>query len=367
MTLQSEIDKARADIRTDGYPISIGEWISIYEQRELDIHPEFQRFFRWTQKQKSRLIESLLLGIPIPQIFVSQRDDGVWDVVDGLQRLSTIFEFIGILRDEEDRVIPALTMEATAYLPSLAGIRWQDDEEPGQSLSNAQRLLIKRAKIDVSIILKESDEQTKFELFQRLNTGGSPLSDQEMRNSLLVMLNRDLFRWMKDLSGDASFRECIALSDRAVDEQYDMELVLRFLALRTIPEEELTGLGDLGEFLTEKAKEVAKDGAYDRAEAAEAFRSTFRLLADTLGSDSFHRFDQAKGRFLGGFSISAFEAIALGIGYNYKSIPAARDKIAERARNLWTDPRFLEYSGAGMRASTRIPRIVPLGRTIFSA
>ncbi len=235
MSLQEEIDTARNEIRTDGYPVSIGEWISIYEKSELDIHPEFQRFFRWTPQQKSRLIESILLGIPIPQIFVAQRPDGVWDVVDGLQRLSTIFQFVGILRDESGILLEPLTLDRTTYLPSLADIRWQDDNHPDQSLTNAQRLLVKRAKIDVSIILKESDEQTKFELFQRLNTGGSPLSDQEMRNSLLVMLNRELFRWIKSLSDDQNFQESIGLSDRAVDEQYDMELVLRFLSLGWTP------------------------------------------------------------------------------------------------------------------------------------
>jgi hypothetical protein len=78
MGLQEEIDKTRAEIRSDGYAISVGEWISIYDKRELDIHPEFQRFFRWSLRQKSRLIESLLLGIPIPQIFVAQRPDGIW-------------------------------------------------------------------------------------------------------------------------------------------------------------------------------------------------------------------------------------------------------------------------------------------------
>lgn len=97
MSLQEEIDKRRQEIRTDGYSMSIGEWISLYENHELDIHPEFQRFFRWSAHQKSTLIESILLGIPIPPIFVSQRADGVWDVVDGVQRLSTIYEFVGFL------------------------------------------------------------------------------------------------------------------------------------------------------------------------------------------------------------------------------------------------------------------------------
>jgi uncharacterized protein with ParB-like and HNH nuclease domain len=88
-----------------GYSVSIGEWISIYEKDELDIHPEFQRFFRWSNRQKSRLIESILLGLPIPQIFVAQRPDGIWDVVDGLQRLSTIYQFVGILKNEEGKFV----------------------------------------------------------------------------------------------------------------------------------------------------------------------------------------------------------------------------------------------------------------------
>ena len=170
MDLQREIDVARAEIRTDGYSVSIGEWISLYEKSELDVHPEFQRFFRWTSRQKSRLIESILLGIPVPQIFVAQRPDGIWDVVDGVQRLSTIYQFVGILKDEEGQLLAPLTLEPTKYLPALTGKRWDDETHPDQSLTNAQRLLIKRAKIDVSIILKESDESAKYELFQRLNT-----------------------------------------------------------------------------------------------------------------------------------------------------------------------------------------------------
>jgi hypothetical protein len=142
MALQDEIDKTRAEIRSDGYAISIGGWMSIYEKGEVDIHPEFQRFFRWSLRQKSRLIESLLLGIPIPQIFVAQRPDGVWDVVDGLQRLSTIFQLAGILLGENGERLEPLTLEGTTYLPSLQGRRWEDEGHPDQSLTGAQRLLL---------------------------------------------------------------------------------------------------------------------------------------------------------------------------------------------------------------------------------
>ena len=117
--LQQEIDEKKKEIFTDGYPMSIGELSSLYSENELDIHPEFQRFFRWTTLQKSKLIESILLGIPIPSIFVSQREDGVWDVVDGLQRLSTIFQFMGILKDENGDLINPQALEEAEYLKSL--------------------------------------------------------------------------------------------------------------------------------------------------------------------------------------------------------------------------------------------------------
>jgi len=93
--LQKEIDKTRAEIRTDGYPISIGEWISIYEKGELDIHPEFQRFFRWSLRQKSRLIESLLLGIPIPKFSspsVRTAYGMLWTDCSGYRRFLSLWE-----------------------------------------------------------------------------------------------------------------------------------------------------------------------------------------------------------------------------------------------------------------------------------
>lgn len=366
MGLQEEIDKTRAEIRSDGYAISVGEWMSIYEKGELDIHPEFQRFFRWSLRQKSRLIESLLLGIPIPQIFVAQRPDGVWDVVDGLQRLSTIFEFGGILLDEEKKQLPSLTLESTTYLPSLVNRRWEDTKHPDQSLNTAQRLIIKRAKINVSIILKESDEMAKYELFQRLNTGGSMLSDQEVRNSILVMMNPGLYKWIRNLSRDPHFMTCVALSDRATDEQYDMELASRFVVFRKMPPAELKMIGDVGEFLTEKAKTLAQDKAFDYKGEEAAFKETFALLASSLEDNAFRRYDKGKQRFAGAFSVSAFEALAIGMGYNPKPAAANPGIIEKNVKKMWGDREFVENSGSGIRASSRIPKIIPYGRNTFA-
>jgi hypothetical protein len=366
MSLQNEIDKTRAEIRTEGYDMSIGEWISLYERGEIDIHPEFQRYYRWSIFQKSRLIESILLGIPIPEIFVAQRENGIWDVVDGLQRLSTIFEFAGILKDDEGNTLPPLELTETKYLPSLKGKKWDDPDNQKISFSNTQRLIVKRSRIGVSIILRESDEKSKYELFQRLNTGGSPLSPQEVRNSILVMMNPDIYRWMRDLSKNEDFIECVSLTDRALQEQYDMDIVLRFITFRTMPENELNNIGDVNEFLTDYMIDNIAEGEIDIEEETEAFNSTFAILNEEMADDSFHRYDSHKDRFLGGFLVSAFELIAIGIGYNFRYVENNDINIRETIIDLWQNEEFTSNSGSGVRASTRIPRVLSLGRRAFS-
>ena len=369
MSLDQEIHARRAEIRSDGYPMSIGELISLYRDDELDIHPEFQRFYRWNDEQKSRLIESILLGIPIPSIFVSQRDDGVWDVIDGLQRLSTIFQFVGQLKDDSGKIVDPLILKKTKYLPSLAGKKWEDDD-PSLSIGNANQLIIRRAKIDVKIILRESSDSSKYELFQRLNTGGSQLSDQELRNVILIMVNPDVFRWIECLARDENFQACIALSDRSLSERDDLELVTRFLVFRGLKESELGSIGDIGEFLTDRIVELADPDRFQQSKSLEeeAFRRTFAALAESLGDRSFRKYDKAKERHLGGFSISAFEPIALGIGYNFEnySDETASQRIEEIAKKLWTNVEFLKHSGSGVRASTRVPSNIPLGRRLFA-
>ena len=208
MALEEEIVARAKEIHTDGYPMSIGEVLSLYREGDIEIHPEFQRIYRWNDNQKSRLIESLLLRIPIPPIFVSQRDDGVWDVIDGVQRLSTIFEFIGVYRDDEGKLSAPSTLSATEYLPDLKGYRWEQANSGGKVFTDALRRDIKRAKLEFRIIRKESDANAKYDLFQRLNSGAQ-LSLQEARNCLLVMLNRQMYNEISDLAIDSDFTKAV--------------------------------------------------------------------------------------------------------------------------------------------------------------
>lgn len=367
MSLQEEIEAKSSQIRTDSYAMSVGELMSLYKDGELDVHPEFQRIYRWSDTQKTKLIESMLLGIPLPPIFVAQQPDGVWDVVDGVQRLSTIFQFVGILKDDTGVLVSPLVLEKTKYLPSLEGKKWHDRYDSNDSFTQGQQLYLKRAKLDMNIVLKESDPQSKYELFMRINTGGSDLSGQEVRNCLLLMTDKPTYYWLKSLSEEANFLTCCALSDRAMNEKYHMELALRFLVFRTLPVADFKGIGDIGTFLDDQLQSVINKEPRQRDEDEGAFKETFRLLADELGDDAFRRYDVNKKRFAGGFLISAFEAVALGLGFNFhvtsklSQVSLLKDKVMK----LWENPDFAENSGSGVRGSTRIPKIIPLGRSLF--
>jgi hypothetical protein len=345
--------------------MSIGEWLSLYEAKEVDIHPEFQRFYRWSEAQKTNLVESLLLGIPIPPIFVSQRSDGVWDVVDGLQRLSTIYQLMGVLKDENGATVEPLVLGATKYLPSLKGKVWEDPENEERSLPPDARLLVKRSKISASIILRESDETAKYDLFQRLNTGGSQLSPQEVRNCILVMLNRDFYAWLRELADYEPFKTCVSLSERPIEEAYDIELVLRFVVFYRIPLDDLREVGDVGVFLTERMRQVATDQSFRKIVIDKAFRRTFDTLLRTVGDDAFRRFDRYKGRHEGGFLLSQYEVVALGLGYNIKS-PVPDGDIQDKIRSIWSNNQYTEWTGSGMTATRRLPRVIPLGRGLFA-
>ncbi|MEN5204502.1 DUF262 domain-containing protein [Stenotrophomonas sp. TWI700] len=367
MSLQQQINDKRRDIKTDGYPMSIGEWVSMYESLELDIHPEFQRFYRWSEAQKSGLIESILLGIPLPPIFVSQREDGVWDVVDGLQRLSTIFQFMGILKDEEGKPVGPLVLSGTKYLPALKGVVWgEEGEETEKSMPKELRLLVKRSKIGASIVLKESDESAKYDLFQRLNTGGSELSPQEVRNCLMVMINKEFYEWIRQFRANEAFIETTALSDRPLEEAYDTELALRFLVFGTISVSELKSIGDIGVFLTDRMTEIAGAKRFGKAAASKLFNQTFAIIQDAMGDDAFKRYNASKGRHEGGFLLSLFEVVALGVAYNLSEKTLCDTSlIRERAQSVWSSESFTRWATSGMTATRRLPHLIPYGRSLF--
>lgn len=365
MSLESEIKRARKEIVSDGYDMSVGEVINLYKDDELKINPEFQRLFRWDVTRKTRFVESILLGIPIPPIFVFQNEDGGWELIDGLQRLSTILEFVGVLRNPEGKKVEPSILEGTNFLPSLANKRWQTWADGDESLDKPMQLQIKRARLRVEILLKESDENAKYELFQRLNTGGAQLSEQEVRNCVAVMINMELYSLLKELSGYDAFERTTNQTSSALEKQAGVELVLRFFAFRNYKYKK--GL-DVHEYLDEALIELSKTEAVDWDKEARIFKRTFDVLDGVLGDGAFKKWDGA--RFSGKFLMSLYETIAFGLSENiddFCRLSAAdqKDLLTKRVKELWSNPTFERNSGAGVRGTTRLANLLPMAKAFF--
>lgn len=355
--LIKEIENKRTEFKTENYPMSIGELVNLYENEEIIINPDFQRYFRWTDLQKTRLIESIVLGIPIPSIFLFQRDDGIWEIVDGLQRVSSILQFMGALKEKTP-----LKLQGTKYLPHFEGFKWDNSENEDYELPTSVKLYFKRAKLNLSIILGDTGANAKFEVFQRLNTGGTYASDQEVRNSAMIMVNKPTFTWFIALSDNEDFQSTLSLSDRLYEEQYHVELALRHISLLYF---EYSSKKDVKDFLDDITEQILMDTNFDYENVLKKFETTFNILNNLLGDNSFKRFDGVK--FKGKFLESAFEAISIGLAHNIDkyAFPVDNDILIEKIKKLHTEEYFIKYTGSGSNASTRIPKILPFIKTYF--
>jgi len=143
------------------------------------------------------------------------------------------------------------------------------------------------------------------------------------------------------------------------------------ITFRKLPEQDLSEVADIGDYLNDALESIhlVARNKKKRATEEEAFRETFRLINSTLQDNAFRRFDKNKGRFLGPFSIACFEVVAMGIGFNISAngtLPIAATAIPEKVKSIWENAVFNKNSGSGVRASVRIPKIIPMGRTLFA-
>lgn len=225
--LDAGIREKRNLLRADRLDVSFGELKNLYYSNDLIISPEFQRSFRWDAEQKSAFIESLIVGLPIPPIFVAEDDEGKWELVDGLQRLSTVFSFFGELKNipENDDKINLFKLEKCRLIEELNGL----DKE---TLPVKIRVGILRAVCRVEILRWDSSIAGKYELFKRLNAGGEPLTGQEIRNAVFIEKARDLILLCRELGEKQDFINLLKLTPKQKIERLNEELILRYFFLR---------------------------------------------------------------------------------------------------------------------------------------
>lgn len=218
----SQFDAQRKKVDVDNFDVTIRELVRMVEDGEIDRAPEYQRKFRWDKSRESKLVESVLLGLPVPTIFMATNKDGTWELVDGLQRISSLVHFLG----KPERLFATigkkerLKLEGLDKLSKFNGMLFEDLPEP------IRLHLMKRA-LRVTALSDKSDLNVRFDTFERLNTGGIALSPQEIRS---CVYQGALSEFLESMAGNASLKKLIKLQKGKQDDGTLEEFVLKVFA-----------------------------------------------------------------------------------------------------------------------------------------
>lgn len=344
--LEDQILSGRNSLSADRLDMSFGELMNMYSNDELVIDPEFQRLFRWDLEQRTRFIESLLLGIPIPSVFVAEDTDGRWEIVDGLQRLSTILSFFGMLKHTPEK--NGWHLMAGDVVESLDGLGVAD-------LPIKYQLNIKRSVCRIEVVKWDSNYDMRYELFNRLNTGGSPLTDQEIRNCIFRGISVDFTNLIKKLSSNIDFIELVQPTQKQQDELYLDELVLRFFSLFESHEKVNK---NLSEHMTEYMKMATKDEV-DYEGKVEVFNRVVKIVSP-LGRSAL------SGRN-GQFSTSLYDGIFNGVAGNIDYFERSDEsKLREKVDALKDDEEFKKVSGVSSNYKERVKKRIERALEVFS-
>jgi hypothetical protein len=351
VTLINALDAENRKLNTQSLDLSFNELLDMRASGELNIEPDYQRLFRWSDAKQSRFIESLLLEMPVPPIYVVEEEDGKYVLIDGLQRISSYLHFRGKLA--ASHLTPPISMGDMLTLvdcdivPALNGLTYD-------GLATALQIRLKRAFVRVEVIRKGSDPRFKYHMFKRLNTGGVLLTEQQIRNCTIRLLDPRFNNFLIELSQKESFSHCVeALTDEAKLGAADQELVLRFFALKNWREHFSHEVGD---FLTDYMELVTTgDVPFEYESERDKFEKTFALLAKTLGNNSFSYANKKRSALVGGFSVLHFEALTIGLQPYLDSIDlsdkSALDKVQKLLNSIKLDSDFISLTTGGGKNS----------------
>lgn len=342
--LITAVDAAVTRVRTRALDVSFNELFDMYQSKELIISPEYQRLFRWPETKQSQFIESLILELPIPPIYVIEVEDGIYELIDGLQRISSYFHFRGIHPSEPDGVQRYLILQGCDVLPELNGTTYEH-------LPQAIQIKLKRHFIRMEVLRRETDPQLRYHMFKRLNTGGELLSPQEIRNCTIRLLDNTFNEFLKEMAKNEDYLKCMSqLTDEKREQMYLEEYALRFFALKNNRDAYAKEIGDFLTDYMEAVSDPKRSTTFDYASERTAFEATFKILNEALGDGAFSGFNE-KGNPMGYFSALHFEAFTLGLQAHLDKLAAGdaetKAKFAEALRGIKQDAEFKKLTTGG--------------------
>lgn len=266
----AEIREERRSVGFDSYDITAKHLVDMVVENQIQIAPEYQRRFIWDDVRQSQLIESLLLGIPIPSLFLATNEDSTWEVIDGLQRLTSLLNFVNPAlrpRTVNDEVFSPLVLSGLDKVKSLNGASFADLP------SNMQLNLLTRP-VRITVLNDRSDYKVRFDLFERLNTGGITLHEQEIRNCVYQGPFND---FIKSCAADARLERIIKRTDRHARGNTE-ELILKFFAYYEDREEFKHSVKEfLNDYMARKTLAFT-----NRRQLNQLFDSSFQVLSEYL-------------------------------------------------------------------------------------
>lgn len=338
------IDQSIGEVRTESLDLSFGEIVNLHSQKELIIHPEYQRLFRWSDEQKSRLVESIILELPVPQIFVIENENGVLELIDGLQRVSSIIQFI----DPDKINLEPLTLVGCDLIKELNDKKFHD-------LPLTIRLRIKRSSVRTIMIKRQSKPFLKYEMFKRLNTGGAILAPQEIRNCSARMIGDrgdKFYEFLKECANYSSFKKCTeTISQSDLDKKGDEELVLRFFAVKNASN---MFKGSVRDWLDNFMEKILLDEiSFDIGSEKTQFVNLFDYLNESIGSGAFVKYrDQSP---IGALAPAYYEAVTNGV---FQALNANsnldRNKVKNAIINTVQTDEFRGFTGPGANTKEKL-------------
>jgi len=336
-SLEEQLKAQRRTVDFDTFDIHMQQLIEMLNRKQIKVAPKYQRQFRWDDARCSQFIESLMLGIPIPSLFMATNSDSTWEVVDGVQRLSTIIKFAGTdeLR-ERHGVGGPLVLDGLQKLHDFVGLRF--DEFP-QNL----KLHFWTRPAKVITLNDKSDTVVRYDLFERLNKGGVALSAQEIRDCVFQGMFADK---LEDWSKVLTFKRVVKLTPLQQRDATAEECVLRFFAFR---DRYKKFEHSVTEFLNSYMEDSSKQFDYARNEPI--FLNTFRELARVFPKG----INRGTGRKT--TPLNLFEGIAVGASLALDTVPT----LTTTGLNRW----LLSEELRGFTTGATNDRSAVLGRIEF--
>lgn len=353
-------------IRITTKHFSLRDVVDQIGEKEIDLSPDFQRDYVWKRRQRTRLVESILLGIPLPAFYFNQDKDGTYQVVDGVQRLSTISLFM-----KDGHVLDRIDLE---YLQNLHGFKYSQ-------LDLAALRRFRSTQIVVHVIEPQTPDEVKYDIFGRVNTLGSPLSAQEIRHAMSRARSRLFLKelselpifdkatrwhyWRRDIEAEGGLvRDSGRMTNR--------ELALRFCAFRHYTNEEYRQHTSLDAFLVEYTRRLdgtSEQGAAISDEDMNILRADFERAMENachvLGKAAFRRWPPGQAR-RGPINRAVFESQAIALAdYPLDLLMSKKDVIVEAFRQLFENQLYARAVTVGTGDPNAVERRLEGTRAIL--